>query len=264
MVSFDIITAAGKAYIKLWEERAYLLHLALVPTLIKLTCYTAAMALGYEENILRLSLCLLPAYFAEGWMLSHLVRLIVLGQRWPFRPSGDEEADMPLLRERLRGVMSGTLAYVLINLALAGYLTIMLHFGPQGAAPEDIDPRKALFGFASLVFAFWAVRLIWLYIPLALNMPARDYLKSLGGFSSSLSLIGVWLLCFVPAVAAMLIGQSMILAPFLEGEVPKIVHFSIIFLRVVLDTIKVLLCTAGIAYGLSDLYNNGRKKGGAS
>lgn len=263
MISFDIITAAGQAYIKLWEERTYLLRLALVPTLIKLTCYTVAMALGYEENILRLSLCLLPAYFAEGWMLSHLVRLIILDQRWPFRPSGNEEVDMPLLHERLRGVMSGVLAYVLINLILAGYLTIMLHFGPQGAAPEDIDPRKALFGFLSLVFAFWGVRLIWLYIPLALNMSARDYLKSLRGFSSSLSLIGVWLLCFVPAVAAMLIGQSVILGPFLEGEVPKAAHFSVILLRVVLDTIKVLLCTAGVAYGLSDLYNR-RKEGRAS
>ena len=258
MASLNIIQAAGNAYQTVWRERFYLLRMAIFPVLVKLACYIFALALGWEENILRLSLCLIPAYFLEGWFLAHLVRLIVLGQRWPLRLSGNDEADRVLLAERTRGIMGGLLAYVLMNVAMAGYLSLMLHFGPQNADPQTVDSQQVLIAFAALFFSFWAFRLLWLHIPLAVNASPLDYLKKLGGYMASAPLIGVWFLCFIPPVALMLTGSALILVPFAQGEdgaIPPLAYFTATILRVVLDTLKAVLCTAGIAYAIKQLYD---------
>ena len=94
MASFDIIDAAGRGYSKVWEEKTYLYQLAVIPVVIKFVCYLTIQALDWEENFIRQALVMLPSYFADGWMLSHFVRLIFLDQRWPFKPSGDPEKDM--------------------------------------------------------------------------------------------------------------------------------------------------------------------------
>lgn len=256
---FNIINSARAGYEFLVSERRYLLRLALIPALVKLICYVAALSLGFENNVVRMSLILLPASLMEGWMLAHAIRLITLGQRWPFQPTGDTDADMAVLRVRMHGVMGGLVAYALINVLLAGLLATMtglLPHMPEGGQPAPIDAGRAILMLAVMGGTLWAFPLLWVFIPLSLSMDAREWLREVRGFRFSLPMIAVWLLCYLPVAAIMMLGISAIISPFPEGQVPAGARFSVMILSVVLDTVKALLGTAGMTFALGDYFAN--------
>lgn len=206
MAYFDLTSATANAYRKTWHERRYLLRLAAMPVLVKLAFYILATSLtqGDDGTYMRFVLIMVPAFLAEGWMLSHYVRLIVLDHRWPFRPSGDFEKDMAILSVRARGILSGMIVYVLINMAVGlfvwGAMAYMMPYVPDGESgtPPQVPGVVAFLSVLILGFMFWAFRLIWLYIPYALNQDGASYLRALRGIGSSLHLIGIWLLCLLP------------------------------------------------------------------
>ena len=90
MAKYDAADCAVKAYGFVWGERHYLFKLAVFPLFIKLVCLVTVISMGYQFDFIRQSLLMLPSYFADGWVMSHLVRLIYLDQRWPVGagPSG--------------------------------------------------------------------------------------------------------------------------------------------------------------------------------
>lgn len=252
MGPFNVIQSARSAYHLLIAERRYLLRLAIVPAFIKLVCYTAGLSMGYENNLVRMALILLPASLVEGWMLAHLVRLIVLNQRWPFQPSGNEEADMAVLETRMYGIMGGLITYVLINLLVAGALALVASTGSLDA--ETVPPGQALAMMTGLIAMVWAFPLLWLYIPMAAGADTLAWLKNFRGLRVSLSMIGVWLLCYLPIAAMTLFGISAILGPFKGGDIPAGANFAVIIVSVILDTAKALLATAGMTYAVKDFY----------
>ncbi|MEM6781813.1 MAG: hypothetical protein AAF569_08120 [Pseudomonadota bacterium] len=255
MATFDIVTAAGNGYTKVWEERHYLIGLALVPIIIKFACFVTMISMDVDDNHLRAALIMLPAYFAEGWMLAHWVRLITLGQRWPFRPTGDDDKDMAALNDRARGVLSGMIIFVLIQMiitALWAWVTTL---------PVDEEALKAptmemrLMSVAVFVFMLWGFRFLWFFIPAAANYSIKEFMKDIGHPKLSLYMIAVWLVCVVPGFALMM-GFTL---PLLlsEGEdIPTAVQFGSAGVHVVLEAVINLLATAGIAYGLKDMYSS--------
>lgn len=206
MAYLDITSSTILAYKKVWEDRAYILRLASIPFMLKLFCFSVAYryAGGVEDHI-RFTLIMLPAYLAEGWMLAHFVRLLVFGQRWPFQPTGNLGADLAVLEVRARGVLSGMLVFVLINMALGLFIAFVsqfiLPYIPQdasSAAEVDIPASVAFISVVFLIFIFWGFRLLWLYIPYATGMEWRPYVTALRGAMTSVHMMGLWLLCFVP------------------------------------------------------------------
>lgn len=246
MAEFNTIDTAGMAYQTVWRERGYLFRLSVFPVLVKLACFTFALAAGYEDNILRLSLCLVPAYLVEGWMIAHFVRLIGLNQRWPFRPSGDMATDRAQIITRGRGILGGAISYTLINLLIGGYMALLMQMIPFDVEPKDVPPETAFIGIALLAFSFFAFRFIWIHIPLALNVPLRAVLTTLTRRGVTWRFLGMWALCYIPAMAALMMIVSVLFSPFGGDTMPIAAHFAVIVVRVIFDTIKVLLCTAGI------------------
>lgn len=257
---FRILPSAQNAYRLLAAERAYILRLAIVPTIIKLVCYVAGLSLGYEDNVLRMALILVPASLVEGWMLSHLVRLIVLGQRWPFRPTGDDEADIAVLEPRMRGVMGGLITYTLIHLIIAGVMALVMSMAPTSLDPAassevSASPAQVMLIMSVMVAAVWGFPLLWTYIPVASGMDPRNWVREWTGLKFSLPMMGVWLLCYLPIAALTIFGVSAILTPFGMGEIPAGARFAVIIVGVILDTVKALLATAGISFALMDFYH---------
>ncbi len=259
MAQFDIIVASSKAYKSVWASRQYLAKLALAPFLIKAAClvFASAFAGGATSAFL---LFMLPALFAEGWMLSHAVRYQVLGQTWPFRPTGNLEQDMAVLRVRARGVLSGTIVYVLIGMAL-GTLTLLaqIYMMPYVSkeAIESGAPIPAPVAFASvlgLAFMVWGFRLAWIYIPFALNSDARYYIFRMRGFGTAISMIGVWLLCLLPFLLILQILAGVVAAPIgaLMGETAG--FFAMTIIVAAADTAKSLIVTAGMTNGMRAIY----------
>lgn len=261
MSSFDIVTAAGNAYTKVWQERAYLFTLAVIPAVVKFLCLVVILSFDFGENSLRSTLVMIPAYFVEGWMLSHWVRLIVLGQRWPFQPTGDDDADMRVLNERARGVLGGMIVYVLIQMLVSGVWTWVMSLPGDPEALQNPDLKLRLTSVAVFVFMLWAFRFLWIFIPVAANYTMKGFLQDVAHPKLSLYMVAVWLICAVPGFMLMT-GLTL---PFLlsEGEeISSFMRFMSAGIQVVLEVIINLLATAGIAYGLKDMYSRlgGRKK----
>lgn len=258
MASVDIIEASGKSYFLLWEEKAYLWKLAMVPILIKLVCDITVYSLGWETDFLKQALIKLPGYMAEGWMLSHFVRLIFLKHRWPFQPTGNVDKDLHDLKVRARGIMGGMVVYTLIKLAIMAFLAFSVSvtgFDADGARMDvEQEPSGGLFLFSVFIFAFfvWIFRFFWLYVPVALNYPMKDYVRGIGGFSSSLNLIGAWLICFLPVFFFLGLFFSAIIGSF-ESGAPAAAGFVFSILGVLMDTLLSLLTTGGICFVLAEM-----------
>lgn len=255
MSSFDIVTAAGNAYTKVWHERAYLMTLAAVPVLIKFICFVVLFTYDFGDNSLRSTLVLVPSYFVEGWMLSHWVRLIVLGQRWPFQPTGDDDADMKVLNERARGVLGGMIVYVLIQMLIAAVWAGVVTLPMDEESLQNPDMGMRLMSVALFVFMLWAFRFLWIFIPVAANYTMTGFLKDVAHPKLSLYMIAVWLICAVPGFTLMM-GLTL---PIILGgeEVPMVMRFMSAGVQVVLEVVINCLATAGIAYGLKDMYSRG-------
>lgn len=261
MASFDVSKAAATGYSLAWKERHYLVRLAAVPFLIRLVCYIAVLQLGWAENFLRQAIIMLPAYFAMGWMLSHLSRMVLLDQRWPFRPTGDTDRDMATLQDRALGVMKGTLTFAVSRFLLDGVLALLTIISAQGLAQAEtqtVNPGMFMLVVFLSFFLFWGFRLLWAFIPAAVNYPLLRYMGELRGFGSSLYLIGAWLLAFVPPfiVCGMLLSFLSALLHSMAGTAGII--FAANVLKMLLDMVVHIVATVAIADAIRQVMSRTR------
>lgn len=253
MAKFDIINAAGHGYSQVWAERHYLMRLAFIPICLKFAALVTIFALGVEDQQIRMTLVMLPAYFAEGWMAAHFTRLVYFGQRWPFTPTGDARKDDANLMDRARGILSATVIYVLIQMVMAGIMAGML-----AAQMDEIDPDRMDMKMGAIllfVFTLWAFRFMWLYIPAAANLDLADFTRRLGGFGVSFYMIGVWLVCFVPGMVLMMGGTFPVIFDD-SGQAGIWLKLCGLVVQSALEAIVVLLVTGAMAYGIREIYQN--------
>jgi len=261
MAGFDITGSVSFGYRFVWAERRYLLYLAAVPLLVKFICNMTIIMLGWRMELIRQALILLPSYFTDGWMLSHLVRLIFLGQRWPFRPGGNRDLDMNMLQDRARGIMAGTVSFAVIEFLLAGFVDAVYGWSAvafqEGRAQEPTFMTSMSIALVMALF-IWMFRFLWFFIPAAINYPLSRYARDTASFRDSMRMVGAWLLCFIP----LFVFFSVFLAPvFLGGEKTVMKDFAEGLLTVTLDTIVALIATAGMAYGIRGMMPDTRDSG---
>ena len=214
---------------------------------------------GESGNVIRMSLLLIPAYFAEGWMLCHFVRLMTNGQRWPYVMTGDDAKDLKAAKERGRPLLAGILGFVLINLSIALYFQVFSILMPaemlEGEVmnPEDVPPGMFLNITLMMAFVFLAFRFVWLYVPLAARMRPLEYIRKTNGVGISARMIGLWLICFVPAMVTMQFILSLFMVDGMQGTMIAEVFVAII--RIIFDTVKNILVTAGMTVAILHVMN---------
>ncbi len=282
MAAFDVTDSAMKGYSLIWKERRYLMRLAAFPILIKFVCSMTVMMNGYDFDFVKQALLMLPSYFADGWVMSHLVRLIYLDQRWPFCATGVPEKDIAMLRDRAGGIMAGTVFFVVIEFLKTGLTGFLVMTAPPGSLPEkgmpagpvqpdaaggssmaDVaaqaqsSPLMAVAGVVMIIVTIWVVRYLWLYIPAAAGFSGRAYLKKVGGLMGSIRLLGAWLICSVPVLFGFVILANILLVPLLgygpQGLSP-LGEFVLNSLRVVVVMISTMITTAGMAYVIRNMF----------
>lgn len=260
-ISFDVIEAAGKAYIRLWEDRRYLFRMASLVMVLKILFMTVVFAVGWQENILRQTLLLAPAFLLEGWMLAHVVRLVLLEQRWPISLSGNPEHDAPVIAESARGILSAMILYMLVIMAKgAVFATLFYSQGrilesePPQAPPEiAFDFENAMiygisvFGFVVFILTF---RLWWLYVPAAANYSLSGFIRTFSGFQIALTMIGGWLISYVPFIMVNAIVIALINVITLDENLRL---FLILVSHIILDLIAVMVATMCIAYCIKEV-----------
>jgi hypothetical protein len=255
MKPLNIIDAIGQGYSVSWEGRAYFARLAAVPVVLKLLTLYLILALGWEQNLLRQALVMLPSYFADGWMASHIARLVFFGQRWPFRPTGDTERDLAALEERAYGLMRGVLVFVLIEFLITGLMAGISAanlFTPENADPEA-HPAAYFAAVVLFILMLWGFRFLWIYIPAAVNYPLDVFLKKIRGFRISIDLLAIWLVCFLPFLMIFSLFFSMMIAPPGKESLPASLDFLFNLGKVILDTVIRTVATVGISAGLKQI-----------
>lgn len=258
--ALDVIDCINFSYRIVWQERHYLLRIAVVPVLVKLACFMALLLLGWQTDFIRSALVLLPTYFAEGWMLAHLIRLVFYGQRWPFAPSGDPVLDHQMLQDRIYGVTAGTLFYVVIKFLLAGFKAV-LNSAQQATVQQVPVPGEAPPGamVAALMLVFltiWGFRFIFLYIPVAAGLRPDFLINPPRSLKVSLQLMGIWLVSVVPIILLLIMVSSTLLSPHIKAgtPVPMLPSIVMVLFQVVLDTLIAVLSTMAAAQGIKKLF----------
>jgi hypothetical protein len=272
--SFSIMDAAGYGFYRVWCERSYLLKLALIPFFIKLACMVAVAVLGYETNVLRQGLILLPGILAEGWVLAQFCRTLLKDERWPtVLPEKIDDNVLDRLLLRARGIIACTLSYALIGLAFFSlrYLAFLMILGDAVNSEEEVAnllasstdadapapemaPIMIVPSIILLAFTFWAVRLMWVYIPLSVLMPIRDYLKILKGPMSSVRLLALFFCTFTPVMFLVAMCSHLIFG-VTEGmgdSAEDIRQFAMIFVSVIAELLIALASTAAVVWAMRD------------
>lgn len=264
---FDLIDSAGFGYVRVWNERHYLLKLALIPLLIKFITSIAVFVLHADDNLLRSGLIMLPGTLAEGWVLAQFLRTLLMNERWPQQmPQERDDKAISHLILRARGIVSATLIFVLIHIVSTVLAWGMLSLDQtaqtmmeQEASGQDVNVPDAFKGFmiipliAFMLASIWAFRLAYLYIPYAVLMPARVYISRLGGFMTSVRMLGLYLITTIPCTVTVALVANALLSITGTGEgqeMPVVAKFIITFLSTVVDMITAMIATAAMAYAL--------------
>ncbi len=255
----DVVESVDYGYRFLWREQSYLMRIAAVPLVIKMICLLVLVGIGWERDFIRSALVMLPAYFAEGWMLAHLIRLVFYDQRWPFQPTGDQAQDRMLLQDRIFGVTGGALFYVLIKFFLSGFMAFLAYVQVAVVQTEPITqgeppPMAVAAAFLILMTTLWAFRFVFLYIPASAGLSVRSLVLHRKSFLISLQMLGMWLISFVPFAMLLLLLTSGLVG---SGESVSVANrFLIIIIQSVCDTAIAIVSTMAIASGFRKMLEN--------
>ncbi|MFN3826668.1 MAG: hypothetical protein ACK4NR_03480 [Micavibrio sp.] len=271
MVPRNVTDSAMKGYELVWRERKYLFQLAVFPLFIKIVCVMTIITNGLEFDTEKRALLMLPSFLADGWVMSHLIRLIYLDQRWPFRPTGQPQRDAAILQDRARGIMAGTICFTLIEFLKEGFLGIMQHIiMPDGTMPQhpataetaaEPSTLAMVLALGLTAFTFWSVRYLWLYIPAAAGFSGREYLRRCGSMMGSIRLLGAWMICSIPVLCLSFLVMGIFLGPFVGPEgLPAGLSFIKHLIFITANMVALLLSTAGLSFVIRDMFVNNHKQ----
>jgi len=204
---------------------------------------------------------MLPSYFVIGWMIARFTRTLLTGERWPMRPSNPpKEKEIDFMVWRARGLLSCIIFFVLITMIQAGIGLYLVHMQELMKSAPPVSPAyggipQLIASLGLLVAVLWGFRLLWLFIPLVILVPIRQFLKDIKGMMSSAYIIGVWLLSIVPVMAIMAILTSLLLAPgqttIMEGA--SVSSFLILFIGTLGELIAQMAAVASLTYAFKDI-----------
>jgi hypothetical protein len=259
-MKFDFVDCSVKAYQFIARDYLTILALAWIPLAIKFFSFLVIVFLGLSEDFLKQGLLLIPSNFVEGWFLASLIRLAVLGERYPESLSGDARQDQFMMMQRGTSMKISIIAYVLIKLVSAALVgtTMGDYFSSIGEDGQDQSvPSYLLLVMLVLMFAMlWSFRYLWLYIPPVLGLSSRAFLKQLGGMMGSFRLMAVWTLCFAPAFVVIIVLSDLLDRGFPEttladGSLLYIVLYSA--LQNATELFVSAVTSIALAYAVYDL-----------
>lgn len=219
---------------------------------VKILSFALIVLLGIEDNFLRQGLVLLPSYFIEGLILSRLLR---------------KEFDAPDVSSNIYG---GAIVYVLIKLVVACVAGLAMdsrvEMGENYTPPE---PSLASFflAFTILAFVFWGFRFLWLYIPVVFGYRMLFFLEKAHGYGFSFTILGVWLICFIPLGFTLASIAEILYGVFPQEAGPEGVEdsdayvYSLLALQALVETTVATITTMAIGSGIHQMLRGRDGKG---
>ncbi len=262
MKTFNFIEAAGHGYQFIWDQRRPLASLAVLPLAVKFGCVALILFLDLQGNYLRQGLALLPGYFLEGWLVAMAIRLAVFGESWLPGAQG-LRVDEGVKRLVLASAILYTLTKLFVSLSAAFLISVV---GMNQGTPPAEAPPGSFAALLTLTFvSIWLFRFLWMYVPMAMNIPLDGFMRRIIQVPISLPMLAVWMLCMVPA-AVVLFGISGILRPMMMGAAEGDPAVSFLFVmscfEAVMETIIALVSGVAMAFAFREFFGGkpGRSK----
>lgn len=261
MASFDFVECSSKSYRFVWAKRVDVFRLSAMVLTLKILSFVSFVVFDVQQEVLRQGLYLLPSTLLEGWVIAHLMIMALhyddaeMGRKSKFLPSpGDVE----------KNIKASMIVYVLMKLMLS-FVTGTTFEGAR-MAQDGPPPEPGLQGFfvAVMLIAFmiWAFRFLWLYVPMVLGCGPLEFLERFKAFVSSFSFLGVWVMCFVPLILAMLVVSEafgMVAGVFGVGVETVFFESGLAAIQAVTDYLMSLIASIGIAYGVCSVFRGDNK-----
>lgn len=222
-------------------------------------------------QLLRQNLILLPAVAVQGLFFVGLVRFALY--REPILTLGRVKADMgedvagfPRIvgtHNRIRGIRAAVALYLLVYVVQSGIVGGVLGFVDSAPVPQGVDGEAAataastaaqdisgatIIAMLAMVLAIiWLFRILWIFIPAAMDYPLKRYLKRIRGMQSSVSMVLTWLICFIP-MSIMFAGVMQMVAGALPQGVASFAVQTVLhaIFEVIVQSIVVVAMTYGV------------------
>ncbi len=272
MNDFDYVNAVTKAYKFVWAQCMIIFAMAMVPLAVKVVNYMIIETLGMSENHMRQGLLLLPAFFVEGWLIARLIRFAVQGERIEQHLSGDPALDLRRFEGHMRAVTASMIVFVLIKLAMSLFIGLFMSeqaklVSEMPADAPEYTVSSIVMGFGIIGILLYAFRLLWLYVPLALEIDLREFLVRIRAFTSSMYMFAIYVLCFVPLalLMMMLLNAAANMMNITSGEETQMYRYVAIAIQTIIDTVLTICASIAMAFGVQALYTGGdsdTQKGG--
>ncbi len=238
MAPFDIIDTVGLGYQKVWTEKQFLARSAFIPFVAKTMLISATLLFGLDQEFTIQALIMLPAFLAEGWLMTVVCRLVFFDTR-----------DNSGMLSRGSPAMAGIVMYALIKYLQTGAMTFIYQDSPPDPAPAEASMESFALAFFAFAFVLWAFRYLWVYVPLSAGIPLRTVFRLLQGPLLSFYMIGVWLLCLVPFLLLMAFVTGMILEPYENvDQITGGIQFVLAAIQAAIDMATSVVATACMAY----------------
>jgi hypothetical protein len=186
---------------------------------------------------------MLPAFLAEGWLMAVIARMVF------FENSKDS---VPLWSGK--PAMAGMVAFALIKYLQTGIIDLLDN--AHTIEPETSDVTGGMFLLAAAIFALslWVFKFLWVYVPLSANLSLKNISRLLRGPFLSFYMMGIWLLCIVPAFIFMAAITSSVIEPYRNAaEIPVIAQTILLVFQAGLDIVAGILATAAMAYAFRSM-----------
>lgn len=283
MASFDFIDAAVRGYELVFRYFVYLARVALPVLFMSVLCSLVQMTLlGDDSDSLHAGLIMLPAFLVAGLYYAGLVRFALY--REPIHVWGmpavmpekvkEDKKDIPYVQGRLSRVQSlqaGAVLYTLVSLTGAFIVGMLGRYADtQGGAAHEVkavessmDAAPTLLGFLVvlpiLAGMVWLIRVAVIYVPVAMGFDFLRYMRSMRGLMSSISIMMMSLICFLPTVTLLMPVVMLVLHLF--GPMPVLVPLVGVVLIQGVAIFIVSIWVAAMAYGINQVMREeGQKK----
>ena len=245
----------GRAW--LFGACGYLARVAIPVLFVKIVCLLCVFVLGLQDQFARQGFVLLPSHILEAVFVVGLIRyalyreaIFIWGKMVPVPPTDQKYEPYKGVMSRKQCVQGGIVMYVLLMVIFLG-MTSIAYESTKGSVNMDVpqisvEPSEvaalpapvegnglssltnAAVLFAIIATFVWVFRFFWLYIPIAMGISLRGFLKRISGMQSSIFMIATALVCFLPLIVFFMISMQIFSGIFADGSAGNILVRAIL------------------------------------
>lgn len=266
MAEFQIISAAKKGFIQTWNDRIELVKKSVPSYLIHVVAFyliSQNVILKMDETTKQLQVETLRGFALYSGVGLLLVGMAVLSYIFIY------QARLVLLKEKKIPKTESKRKSVIrtYSYAIAFFIAVFLFKEAvnQGSMVithllKGVNSFYLItFGLVNALVSIWLMRLSVAHIPLAIDYPVKDFLKTVRGFQFSFYLIGLFIVTLIPISIASLISMALIVQIF-SFISQTVVDYAIIIFAAAFYLAGFLILNNASIYALDEVMKNKAKE----